>query len=77
MKLDDWVTHPPSTRGGATGDGAHAMPRTRRLIAAILALVLPMLVHVRAAPALAATPTLEVSSVTLVARAPGCAWTSW
>lgn len=47
------------------------MPRTRRLTAMTLALVLPMLVLVGAAPAAAATPTLQISSVTLVAKGAG------
>ncbi|MEH0928294.1 hypothetical protein [Micromonospora sp. CPCC 205558] len=47
------------------------MPRTRRLPAMIMALVLPLLVLVGAAPAAAAAPTLKVKSVTLVAKGAG------
>ncbi|MGA4731188.1 hypothetical protein ACWEOS_02840 [Micromonospora taraxaci] len=47
------------------------MPRTRRLTALTLALLLPMLALVGAAPAAAATPTLEINSVTLVAKGAG------
>ncbi|WP_327042545.1 hypothetical protein OG400_09460 [Micromonospora ureilytica] len=47
------------------------MPRTRRLTAMTLALVLPMLALAGAAPAAAATPTLQISSVTLVAKGAG------
>ncbi|MBG6099774.1 hypothetical protein ACLQ3D_21145 [Micromonospora vinacea] len=47
------------------------MPRTRRLPAMILALVLPLLVLVGAAPAAAAAPTLKIKSVTLVAKGAG------
>ncbi|WP_432901641.1 hypothetical protein ACQP1S_31290 [Micromonospora matsumotoense] len=41
------------------------------MTAMILALALPMLVFVGATPAVAAAPTLEISSVTLVAKGAG------
>ncbi|MFJ8685843.1 hypothetical protein [Micromonospora wenchangensis] len=47
------------------------MPRNRRSTAMFLALVLPLFVFVGATPAVAATPTLKISSVTLVAKGAG------